>query len=211
MATVRATLPHTPDPPPSTSTQKISICLWGKKICVKTMRCDETRTLVNLFNCYLLSFIRSSGRKGSRRCSRCAAIKERERGLCLVLAVACMLRAKLRDQWQRGCYHSTWSRHSSGGREGDGMGGGGGVPGGSFWLERRVLCWKARERDRLLEANPPGSVRALQQKHLDIPGNICLGERTNLNKRATRERDDLKRFWRRVCSEKTCAASRAWN
>lgn len=47
-----------------------------------------------------------------------------------------MLCAKLRDQWQRGCYHSTRSRRSSGGREGGGGGGGGlgvgGVPGGSF-------------------------------------------------------------------------------
>lgn len=122
-----------PPSPPLPSTQKISICLWGKKICVKTMSCDETRTLVNLFNCYLLSFIRSSGRKGSRRCSRCAAIKERERerGLCLVLAVACMLRAKLGDQWQRGCYHSTWSRHSS---RGEGRRWGGWWWGGPWWF-----------------------------------------------------------------------------
>lgn len=45
------------------------------------------------------------------------------------------------------------------------------------------FCVERRGRDRLLEANPPGSVRALQQKHLDIPGNICLGKRMNLNKR----------------------------
>lgn len=56
------------------------------------------------------------------------------------------------------------------------------------------FCVERRGRDRLLEANPPGSVRALQQKHLDIPGNICLGKRMNLNKRATREQDDLKHF-----------------
>lgn len=47
------------------------------------------------------------------------------------------------------------------------------------------FCVERRGRDRLLEANPPGSVRALQQKHLDIPGNICLGKRMNINKRAT--------------------------
>lgn len=98
-----------------------------------------------------------------------------------------MLCAKLRDQWQRGCYHSTRSRRSSGGREG----------GGSLVVHfdwSAEFCVERRGRDRLLEANPPGSVRALQQKHLDIPGNICLGKRMNLNKRATRERDDLKRF-----------------
>lgn len=50
------------------------------------------------------------------------------------------------------------------------------------------FCVERRGRDRLLEANPPGSVRALQQKHLDIPGNICLGKkRMNLNKQAMRE------------------------
>lgn len=39
------------------------------------------------------------------------------------------------------------------------------------------FCVERQGRDRLLEANPPGSVRALQQKHLDIPGNICLGKK----------------------------------
>lgn len=68
--------------------------------------------------------------------------------------------------------------------------GGGGVRRGSLVVHfdwSAEFCVERRGRDRLLEANPPGSVRALQQKHLDIPGNICLGKRMNLNKRATRE------------------------
>lgn len=60
-----------------------------------------------------------------------APLLKRERGLCLVLAVACMLRAKLRDQWQRGCYHSTRSRHSSGG---EGRRWGGWWWGGPWWF-----------------------------------------------------------------------------
>lgn len=70
------------------------------------------------------------------------------------------------------------------------MGRGGGVRRGSLVVHfdwSAEFCVERRGRDRLLEANPPGSVRALQQKHLDIPGNICLGKRMNLNKRATRE------------------------
>ena len=73
----------------------------------------------------------------------------------------------------------------------------GGGKGGSLVVHfdwSAEFCVERRGRDRLLEANPPGSVRALQQKHLDIPGNICLGKRMNLNKRATRERNDLKHF-----------------
>lgn len=42
------------------------------------------------------------------------------------------------------------------------------------------FCVERRGRDRLLEANPSGSVRALQQKHLDIPGNICLGKKERI-------------------------------
>lgn len=87
-----------------------------------------------------------------------------------------MLCAKLCDQWQRGCYHSAQSRRSSGGRERRRAGGGGGSLVVHFdWSAE--FCVERRGRDRLLEANPPGSVRALQQKHLDIPGNICLGKK----------------------------------
>ena len=95
-----------------------------------------------------------------------------------------MLCAKLCDQWQRGCYHSTRSRRSSGGREVVV------VVVGSLVVHFDWSAWfcvERRGRDRLLEANPPGSVRALQQKHLDIPGNICLGKTMNLNKLATIE------------------------
>lgn len=41
------------------------------------------------------------------------------------------------------------------------------------------FCVERRGRDRLLEAYPSGSVRALQGKHLDIAGNICLRKRMN--------------------------------
>lgn len=93
-------------------------------------RCGPSLTFL-IAICFLSFVLR--GERGAEDARGAPLLKrERERGLCLVLAVACMLRAKLRDQWQRGCYHSTWSRHSSGGREGDGVGGGGGVPGGSF-------------------------------------------------------------------------------
>lgn len=41
------------------------------------------------------------------------------------------------------------------------------------------FCVERRARDRLLEAYPRGSVSALQGKHLDIAGNICLRKRVN--------------------------------
>lgn len=41
------------------SPQNISICTVCKKICVEKTSGDETWTLVNLFNCNLLSFIHS--------------------------------------------------------------------------------------------------------------------------------------------------------
>lgn len=56
------------------------------------------------------------------------------------------------------------------------------------------FCVERRGRDRLLEAYPRGSVRALQGKHLDIAGNICLRKRDELNKQATREGGDVKCF-----------------
>lgn len=95
-----------------------------------------------------------------------------------------MLCAKLRDQWQRGCYHGTRSRRSLGGRK---RGGGAGVDsvgggGGSLVVHfdwSAEFCVERRGRDRLLEAYPRGSVRALQGKHLDIAGNICLRKRMN--------------------------------
>lgn len=37
--------------------QNISICIFCKTVCVEKMSRDETWTLVNLFNCNLLSFI----------------------------------------------------------------------------------------------------------------------------------------------------------
>lgn len=108
-----------------------------------------------------------------------------------------MLCAKLRDQWQRGCYHSVRSRRSSGGRKRGGAAGVDSVEGvgGSLVVHfdwSAEFCVERRGRDRLLEACPRGSVRALQQKHLDIARNICLRKRINLNKQASREEGDAK-------------------
>lgn len=91
----------------------------------------------------------------------CAVVLQGSTGLCSLLILACMLFAILCDQWQRGWYHSSWSRHSSGGR------GGGSLVVHFDWSTE--FCVERPGRDRLLEPNPPGSVRALQQKHLDIP------------------------------------------
>lgn len=62
------------------------------------------------------------------------------------------------------------------------------------------FCVERRGRDRLLEADPRGSVRALQQKHLDGAGNICLRKRMNLNKQATRGEGDAQRLGGLVCT-----------
>lgn len=75
---------------------------------------------------------------------------------------------------------------------------GGGVSGGGSLVVHfdwsAEFCVERRGRDRLLEAYPRGSVRALQQKHLDIAGNISLRKRMNLNKQATRGEGDVKCF-----------------
>lgn len=65
------------------------------------------------------------------------------------------------------------------------------------------FCVERRGRDRLLEAYPRGSVRALQQKHLDGAGNICLRKRMDLNKQATREEGDAQRLGRLVCTHQS--------
>lgn len=50
------------------------------------------------------------------------------------------------------------------------------------------FCAERRGRDRLLEAYPRGSVRALQGKHLHMAGKICLRKRMNsINRRAETE------------------------
>lgn len=57
-----------------------------------------------------------------------------------------------------------------------------GVGGGSLVVHfdwSAEFCVERQGRDRLLEAYPRGSVRALQGKHLDIAGNICLRKRMN--------------------------------
>lgn len=134
-----------------------------------------------------------------------------------MLTVACGLCAKLRDQWQRGCYH----RRSLGGRKRGGGAGVDSVGGVGVGVERGSLvvhfdwsaefCVERRGRDRLLEAYPRGSVRALQQKHLDGAGNICLRKRMNLNKQATREEGDAQRLGRLVCTHQSPASSESGN
>lgn len=159
---------NTPPPP------DINPYMKWKKICVKKMTWEQMQSPVNLFNCFF--FIHSWGHGEKQKMLAAliahATIKGREVFVFCSRWHACSV-LNSRDQWRRGCYHSTRSRRSSGGEGGRRDRG---VPGGSFWLERGVLCWKARER-QAVEANPTGSVRALQQKHLDIPGNICLGKK----------------------------------
>lgn len=72
------------------------------------------------------------------------------------------------------------------------------------------FCVERRGRDRLLEACPRGSVRALQQKHLDGAENICLRKRMNLNKQATREEGD-ERLGRLVCTHQSPASPESGN
>lgn len=102
-----------------------------------------------------LSFILQG--RGEQKTLACATIKERE-VFVFLLTVACMLCAKLRDQWQRGCYHSTRSRRSWGRRDGREVGGWWGCPwwfiligAQSFVLkgEGETGCWKQIPPDQL--------------------------------------------------------------